>query len=76
MIKLTLIAENPLIYKSAEFPDTRVAAMGISVGGSDNPERIGTSCVLLLRWEQKRDAFQHLFQLKFRYSFMRTQVLM
>lgn len=54
MIKLTLIAENPLIYKSAEFPDTRVAAMGISVGGSDNPERIGTSCVLLLRWEQKK----------------------
>ena len=26
--KANLIAENPLIYKAAEFPDTRVAAMG------------------------------------------------
>ena len=26
--KANLIAENPLIYKAAEFPDTHVAAMG------------------------------------------------
>ena len=26
--KANLIAENPLIYKAAEFPDTRVAPMG------------------------------------------------
>ncbi len=26
--KANLIAENPLIYKTAEFPDTHVAAMG------------------------------------------------
>ena len=26
--KANLIAENPLIYKAAEFPDTRVAALG------------------------------------------------
>lgn len=26
--KANLIAENPLIYKKAEFPDTHVAAMG------------------------------------------------
>ncbi len=26
--KASLIAENPLIYKAAEFPDTHVAAMG------------------------------------------------
>jgi len=29
--KATKIADNPLIYKAAEFPDTRVSAMGISV---------------------------------------------
>lgn len=28
MRRLTLIAENPLLYKAAEFPDTHVAAMG------------------------------------------------
>lgn len=28
--KANLIAENPLLYKAAEFPDTHVAAMGHS----------------------------------------------
>ncbi len=59
--KANLIAENPLIYKAAEFPDTHVAAMehfSIFYKISDN------AIIITAFWDNRQDSKELLKLLK------------
>lgn len=61
--KVNLIAENPLIYKTAEFPDTHVAAMGhfsLFYKITDN------AIVITAFWDNRQDPKELLKLLKAR----------
>ena len=61
--KANLIAENPLIYKTAEFPDTHVAAMGhfsLFYKITDN------AIVITAFWDNRQDPKELLKLLKAR----------
>ena len=61
--KVNLIAENPLIYKTAEFPDTHVATMGhfsLFYKITDN------AIVITAFWDNRQDPKELLKLLKAR----------
>jgi plasmid stabilization system protein ParE len=59
--KATLIAENPLIHKKAEFPDTHVAAMGHF---SMFYKIIDNSIIITAFWDNRQDPKKLLELLK------------